>query len=478
MPCAARPVRSRCAWPTSEGPLACASPGRRSPHGPRAPVAHPGAAVFDLDGTVADSQEGILACLRATLRDYGRRADDRVLRSLIGPPLDESFRGLGFAGAELREAMDHYRVLYGESGVALARPYDGVVATLRALRDHGVRLVLATAKRLDFAERMLTDFGVRDLFETVAGASPDNSLGSKVDIVASGELLLRLPRGRVDGRGPAPRRRGGARARALPRGRPVGLRLARGARRRRRALAGGTPASCSSSSTIAGRFRASTTIMKVVATHRDRQPQPGSRVGSTTTASWRGADSRARSSTTSTAAPSARPRWRPTARTSDRSSSASECFATCPSGPSPRPCWARSWRCRSSWRPVGFAGMFARRAEVQAASAAERAGVPFCESTLSICGIEEVAAAATPPAVVPALRDEGPQLRRGPDGSGPGRRVHDAGPHGRPARRRSALPRRAQRHQRSALARALRRGARPRAARVVGARRRPRRSTR
>jgi L-lactate dehydrogenase (cytochrome) len=47
--------------------------------------------------------------------------------------------------------------------------------------------------------------------------------------------------------------------------------------------------------------------------------------------------------------------------------------------------------------PVGFGGMLARRAEVQAAKAAERAGVPFCESTLSICGIEEVAAAIKRP---------------------------------------------------------------------------------
>lgn len=47
--------------------------------------------------------------------------------------------------------------------------------------------------------------------------------------------------------------------------------------------------------------------------------------------------------------------------------------------------------------PVGFAGMFAKRAEVQAARAAERAGIPFCESTLSICGIEEVAAAVKRP---------------------------------------------------------------------------------
>jgi L-lactate dehydrogenase (cytochrome) len=47
--------------------------------------------------------------------------------------------------------------------------------------------------------------------------------------------------------------------------------------------------------------------------------------------------------------------------------------------------------------PVGFAGMFAARAEVQAARAADRAGVAFCESTLSICGIEEVAAATSRP---------------------------------------------------------------------------------
>lgn len=47
--------------------------------------------------------------------------------------------------------------------------------------------------------------------------------------------------------------------------------------------------------------------------------------------------------------------------------------------------------------PVGLAGTFARRAEVQAARAAEAAGVPFVESTVSICSIEEVAKATTAP---------------------------------------------------------------------------------
>jgi L-lactate dehydrogenase (cytochrome) len=47
--------------------------------------------------------------------------------------------------------------------------------------------------------------------------------------------------------------------------------------------------------------------------------------------------------------------------------------------------------------PIGLAGMLARRAEVQAARAAERAGVPFVESTVSICGVEEVADATKSP---------------------------------------------------------------------------------
>lgn len=57
----------------------------------------------------------------------------------------------------------------------------------------------------------------------------------------------------------------------------------------------------------------------------------------------------------------------------------------------------RSMRTPVILGPVGLGGMFARRAEVQAARAAESFGVPFCESTVSICSLEEVAAATTAP---------------------------------------------------------------------------------
>ena len=58
---------------------------------------------------------------------------------------------------------------------------------------------------------------------------------------------------------------------------------------------------------------------------------------------------------------------------------------------------AEIWRCRSILAPVGFAGMMARRAEAQAARAAEKAGIPFTLSTVGICPIEEVRRATTKP---------------------------------------------------------------------------------
>ena len=56
-------------------------------------------------------------------------------------------------------------------------------------------------------------------------------------------------------------------------------------------------------------------------------------------------------------------------------------------------------RCRMpiALGPVGIAGMYARRGECQAAAAAAQAGVPFCLSTVGLCGIEEVAAAVPAP---------------------------------------------------------------------------------
>ncbi len=142
----------------------------------------PRTVVFDLDGTLADSQEGILRSFRLTLAEEGIAATDEELRRLIGPPLEESFARLGIALAHRTAVVERYREYYDRVGVTAAVPYDGVVEMVRRLRGGGVRLAVATAKRVDFARRMLAHFAIADSFDVVEGVSGDDRIRTKNDV--------------------------------------------------------------------------------------------------------------------------------------------------------------------------------------------------------------------------------------------------------------------------------------------------------
>lgn len=144
----------------------------------------PSIAIFDLDGTLVDSQEGILHCFRATLDELGVTRTDEELRELIGPPLNQSFAHLGFAEQELDDVVDRYREFYGAIGVGMCQLYDGVTEMLGRFRASHIRMGVATAKRVDFARQMLESLGVSDFFEVVEGASVDGEITSKRVIVA------------------------------------------------------------------------------------------------------------------------------------------------------------------------------------------------------------------------------------------------------------------------------------------------------
>ncbi len=140
--------------------------------------------VFDLDGTLADSSSGILWSFRATLDKIGLSADEATLRHLIGPPLGESFAILGVEAERIDEVVAIYRDFYAERGVYQAELYAGVASTLSALTQQGVRLGVATAKRVDFARQMLTTLGVAEHFDQICGATIDLRVTSKFDIMS------------------------------------------------------------------------------------------------------------------------------------------------------------------------------------------------------------------------------------------------------------------------------------------------------
>ena len=142
-------------------------------------------ALFDLDGTLTDSAEGIHNCTRYALEQMGREIPpDEVLGKFLGPPLVVSFQKLcGMSEQEAKEATRLFRVRYTDIGLFENRPYEGVREMLERLKAAGVRLATATSKPEDYAVRILTKFGLIDYFDFIGAATFDESRHDKIAVL-------------------------------------------------------------------------------------------------------------------------------------------------------------------------------------------------------------------------------------------------------------------------------------------------------
>jgi phosphoglycolate phosphatase len=128
---------------------------------------------FDLDGTLTDPREGIVACLRHALEGVDvRPPPDDDLARLIGPPLQQSLRGLlGTERAHLvAKALELYRVRFSAAGMFENKVYAGIPEALGALRNAGWRLSVVTSKPGTFAAPILDHFALAPSFAAVYGA--------------------------------------------------------------------------------------------------------------------------------------------------------------------------------------------------------------------------------------------------------------------------------------------------------------------
>lgn len=138
---------------------------------------------FDLDGTLADSSEGILACFTATFTDLSVPIPDlEVLKSFIGPPLETSFALFGDA-AFVEKAVTIYKQHYEAGGVYQAALYSGIPEALEQLTQAGYPLYVATSKNEPMAVKMLENLQIASYFRGVFG-----SLGNdhKADVLQRG----------------------------------------------------------------------------------------------------------------------------------------------------------------------------------------------------------------------------------------------------------------------------------------------------
>ena len=141
--------------------------------------------LFDLDGTLTDSGEGIINCAWLALRHFNLPLPDReTMRVFVGPPLRDSFIRFGVPEDDVETAIEIYRKRYVPTGMFENTPYPGIRAMLAALKAAGHRLYVATSKPEGMATGILEKFELASYFEHIYGASMDNSRDSKDKVIA------------------------------------------------------------------------------------------------------------------------------------------------------------------------------------------------------------------------------------------------------------------------------------------------------
>lgn len=141
--------------------------------------------LFDLDGTLTDSGEGIINCVIYALERFGLPIPDREsLRYFVGPPLHESFIRQGVPADRAEEAVAVYRERYIPIGKFENSPYPGVRELLEALKAEGHILYVATSKPEQMSIDILEHFDLAKYFDRICGATMDTSRTNKEAVIA------------------------------------------------------------------------------------------------------------------------------------------------------------------------------------------------------------------------------------------------------------------------------------------------------
>ncbi|UOQ94354.1 pyrophosphatase PpaX [Halobacillus shinanisalinarum] len=122
--------------------------------------------LFDLDGTLIDTNELIIASFTHTIEYYGKRPFNREeIINFIGPPLKDSMRQIDADRVE--ELIEIYRSHNLANHDDYVTAYDGVVETIQSLKEQGFRLGVVTTKMRQTVNMGLELAGLDGMFETV-----------------------------------------------------------------------------------------------------------------------------------------------------------------------------------------------------------------------------------------------------------------------------------------------------------------------
>lgn len=147
--------------------------------------------LFDLDGTLTDSKEGIFNCLRHAFEHMGKPVPgEDVLRNFIGPPLQDALpRWCGFSPEETRQAIVLFRERYAAIGKFENAAAPGMVELCRRLKERGFALALASSKPEEMCVAICEKYDFAPYLETIVGSPPQGDW-AKADVIR--EAMRRL----------------------------------------------------------------------------------------------------------------------------------------------------------------------------------------------------------------------------------------------------------------------------------------------
>lgn len=140
--------------------------------------------LFDMDGTLVNSYEGIYHAYAWTMEQMGLPFSGRsFVERVIGAPLVYVFQKFcGLGPEDTAQAIELYRDYYAEKGKRQAKAYDGIAHALCVLKRAGCFLGVATLKRETFAKEILDALGLLSYFDVVCGMDAGDQL-HKADLI-------------------------------------------------------------------------------------------------------------------------------------------------------------------------------------------------------------------------------------------------------------------------------------------------------
>ncbi len=127
--------------------------------------------LFDLDGTLADTEEGVWLAVNAGLTAAGLSPVPRDLaRTFIGPPLEDTFHTLGVTDANFQAAWDGYADAYKSAGMYRTKPVPGMPEAVHRLKAAGYTLAVASCKPWSYCVPLADLCGYGNCFSVISGS--------------------------------------------------------------------------------------------------------------------------------------------------------------------------------------------------------------------------------------------------------------------------------------------------------------------